>query len=350
VDRDGELYSRPNALSYVWAVLVVLLTVEAVNEIFHVGGPTALYQDWVHDLVLGAAAVLILLRARYEPKARSAWLFIGLGTCSWFIGSVGWSIAYGSQPHPPFPTFADFFWLLWYPLTALGMVRLIQIRVRHFSWHRWMDGMAVMLVVLAAGLAFIVEPAVDSSVQGPLATLIDFSYPVLDVLLIGAILGVYGLLGWHPDRMWVLLGLGILLMTGADTTYAIQEVGGVSNNQPYSFVWAGGAVIMAYAAWVLARDGDDQAEEVTGLRAVALPLIAQALAAAVQIYAFFAPIGRSERLATVAVLFVSSIQIILTRPRARKIDVPAVEPDPKVAQGSTGEPSAGSLGPLVDPP
>ena len=31
MDRDGELYSRPNALSYVWAALVILLTVEAVN-------------------------------------------------------------------------------------------------------------------------------------------------------------------------------------------------------------------------------------------------------------------------------------------------------------------------------
>jgi hypothetical protein len=337
-DRDGELYSRPSALSYVWGVLVVLLVMEAVNEIFGVGGPTPLYEGWVHDLILVSAALLILLRARYEPMARSAWLLIGLATLSWCVGSIGWSVVYGSQPNPPFPTFADFFWLLWYPLLAWGMVRLIQVRVQRFAWHRWMDGIAVMLVILGAGLALIVEPAADASVQRPIPTIIDFSYPVLDVLLIGAILGVYGLLGWHPDRMWLLLGTGILVMTGADTVYAIQEVGGVSGDEHYSFVWTAGALVVAFAAWARAPGpGDVASDEVSGLRAVALPLIAQGLAAGIQIYAFFGPIGRSERIVTVAVLVVSSVQIYLTRPRDRTAEVASTKLPLGVADGPPRE-------------
>ena len=87
-----------------------------------------------------------------------------------FVGSVGWTLAFGARADPPFPTFADIFWLLWYPLMALGLFRLVQSRLQKFSLHRWMDGVAVMLVVLTAGVALIIEPAADASVQGPMAS------------------------------------------------------------------------------------------------------------------------------------------------------------------------------------
>ena len=54
------------------------------------------------------------------------------------------------------------------------------------------------LVVLAAGFALVVQPAAEHSSQGLLATIVSFAYPVLDVILIGSILGVYGLLGLEP--------------------------------------------------------------------------------------------------------------------------------------------------------
>ncbi len=328
-----ESYAPPRILNYAWAVLVLLLVVEAVNELSDFGGPRSAYAGWIQNCLFAAAAVLILARARYEPTARAAWLAIGLATVSWLVGSVGWSLAYGGRASPPFPTFADIFWLLWYPLMALGLFRLVQSRLQKFSWHRWMDGVAVMLVVLTAGVALIIEPAADAGVQGAMASIIDFSYPVLDVLMIGAIIGVYGLLGWRPDRMWILLGSGIVIMAIADSVYAVQEVGGVATDTRYSFLWTTGAVAIAYAAWVRVPGVRDAPVEITGLRAVALPLLAQALAVAIQLYAFFGEIARGERLVTVAVLVVSSIQIILTRPRPHSADsreMPAkTEPDRK---------------------
>jgi hypothetical protein len=333
VESRGESYAPPGILNYIWAALILLLVVEAVNETSGFGGPTSVYAGWIHDCILAASAVLILARACYEPTARAAWLAIGLAMVSFFVGSVGWALAYGARAHPPFPTFADIFWLLWYPLMALGLFRLVQSRLQKFSWHRWMDGVAVMLVVLTAGVALIIEPAADASVQGPVASIVDFSYPVLDVLMIGAIIGVYGLLGWHPDRMWILLGAGIVIMAIADSVYAIQEVGGTAGDTRYSFLWTTGAVVIAYAAWVSVPKVRDAPVEITGLRAVALPLIAQALAAAIQIYAFFGEVARGERLVTVAVLVLSSIQVILTRPRPHSTDSPArpgqTERDPK---------------------
>jgi hypothetical protein len=200
-------------------------------------------------------------------------------------------------------------------MIALGIVQLIRVRFPHFELHRWMDGLAVTLLVIVAGFAVVIQPTVDVATQGPLATVVDFSYPILDVLLIGAILGVYGLLGWRPDRMWIFIGLGLLATAGADAAFAVQEARGVGTDETYAFVWTLGALLLAYAAWTRVPVASKEDHHVTGMRAIALPLAANALAAGIQIYAIFRPVGRSERIVTLAVLVVSSVQIILTRPR-----------------------------------
>jgi hypothetical protein len=314
-DEEGELYASPSWLSLVWLVLVVLTCLEAVNEIFGIGGPSSLYELWFHDAILAVASVLILARAAYEPKARRAWLAFGLAMTCWSVGTIGWSIVYGSQASPPYPTFADVFWLAWYPLMFVGIAALIHVRVRNFELHRWMDGIAVVLVVLVAGFAFVVQPVAEQSHQGALATVVDFSYPVLDIVLIGTILGVYGLVGWRPDRMWLLIGVGTLMTTIADAAFAVQEARGVADYH-YDFVWTLGALALAYAAWVRVPADRRPLERVTGLRAVALPLLAQALAIGIQISAFFRPENESQEVVTLLVLVVASVQIILTRPRA----------------------------------
>jgi hypothetical protein len=329
VDSEGELVDRPVVIGWVLAFLVALMLFEAVQELFHVGGPASLYEIWAHDFVTLAAAILVLLRAAYEPRTRAAWVAFGLATLIWSAGNIGWSLAYGGRAVVPYPSFADILWLMWYPLTAIGIALLIRSRVQRFELNRWMDGIAVALLVLAGGFAIVIEPVAHHSVQGTSATLVDFSYPVLDLLLMGAILGVFGLLAWRPDGMWVLLALGVLATTAADAAFAVQEAHGLGNDRPYDFVWTLGALLIACAAWSTSSPTDLRAE-VTGLRAIALLLVAQGVAAGIQVYALFGELGRSERIVTLMVLVVTSVQIVLARPRAgdRTLDMdrPPVAP------------------------
>ncbi len=324
INEEGELLSVPVPLSFVWLVLVVLTILEAVNDLFGVAGPAWLYDNWVHNAILAACALLVLGRAAFEPVARRAWLAFGSALFLWFAGSAAWSVAYGGQPKAPYPTFADVLWLLWYPLVAVGMFYLIRVRIPQFELHRWMDGIAVTLVALAAGFALVVQPAAEHKTVGVLAALVAFSYPVLDVLLIGAVLGVYGLLAWRPDTMWILIGLAVVSTSVADAAFAVQEAQAravVAGNR-YDFVWTLGALLIALAAWTRAPIGETTQEAVTGMRAVALALFAQALAIGIQIYAVFNEVGKSERIVTVVVLVVASVQIILTRPRRKEDVVP----------------------------
>jgi hypothetical protein len=263
----------------------------------------------------------------------------GLAMILWCMGTVLWTIFYGDQIRPPYPTFADCLWLLWYPLMAAGMVFLIRVRFRSFELHRWMDGIAVMLIALAAGFALVVQPLADKSHQSGFATLIGFSYPVLDVLLIGAVLGVYGLLGWRPDAMWIFIGLGIVACASADAAFAVEHARGFAENGHYDFVWTLGALFIAYAAWVRAPSEHEDLRNVTGMRAIALALIAQALAISIQILAIFKDVGRSERVVTAIVLVVASVQIVITRPRGTAdADVTAGSADPNapLVEADTG--------------
>jgi hypothetical protein len=319
VDAEGELIDPPSWLRWVWVALLALLILEAFGDLRWIGGPAGLYGIVLHDALLGAATVMMLARAWFEPTGRRAWTAFGLAMGVWCVGSVAWSAVYGDVAHPPYPTFADVFWLAWYPLMVAGIVYLIRVRVHHFELHRWMDGIAVTLIVLVAGFALIVQPVAEDSSAGWLATVVDFSYPVLDVLLVGAVLGVYGLLGWRPDGMWILIGAGILSMAVADAEFAVQQARGVATGDRYDYLWTLGALLIAYAAWVpTPRTGSDHLA-VTGMRAVALALIAQVLAIGIQVYAVFHEVGRSERVVTILVLVVASAQIILTRPRAGPI-------------------------------
>jgi hypothetical protein len=322
VDEQGELLAVPFPLRYLWLILGVLTVLEALNDLFGFTGPRWLYDNWIHNIVLGICAVLVLARAAYEPIARRAWLAFGIALLLWFLGSALWDLAYTGETQVPYPSFADIFWLAWYPLVGLGIYYLIRMRVPQFELHRWMDGIAVTLLVLAAGFALVIQPATQHRTVGQLAAVVAFAYPVLDVLLIGAILGVYGLLGWKPDTMWLLVGLAIVSTSVADAVFAVQEADtrAVVSANSYNFVWTAGALLIALAAWAGSPEADANAEVVTGMRAVALALFAQALAIGIQLYATFREVGRSERIVTIVVLVVASVQIILTRPRRKEAD------------------------------
>jgi diguanylate cyclase len=323
VDREGELLSVPLPLTFVWLVLGVLTVLEAINDLFGWAGPDWLYDNWIHNVVLGACAALVLARAAFEPVARKAWMAFGIALSLWFLGSAGWALLYSGNPDPPYPSFADVLWLAWYPLVGAGVYYLIRVRVPRFELHRWMDGIAVTLLVLAVGFALVIQPAAEHKTVGSLAAVVVFMYPVLDVLLIGAILGVYGLLGWRPDTMWVLIGLGVVSTSVADAVFAVQEADAralVSGNS-YNFIWTAGALLIALAAWARAPEAD-ASPEVVGMRAIALALFAQALAIGIQIYAIFREVGKSERVVTIVVLVVASVQIILTRPRRSEDKAP----------------------------
>jgi hypothetical protein len=319
---ESEIAARqPEVLVPLWWLLGLLCLAEALHELFGLGSPDDLFGLGIGAALQVAAAVLCLTRVAYEPRGRRAWLWIGAGLACWALGTVLWDLLYSADPSPPYPTAADALWLAWYPLTVGGMALLIHERVRSFELHRWMDGLAVMLVVMTPAVALIVQPQAARSADNGVTTILDFSYPILDVLLVGGVLGVCGLLGWRPGRIWVLLGLGCAVIASADGVFSVQQARGSLVEGDYGFLWSAGALLIAGAAWA-STPADESRREVYGWRAIVLPVAAQLCAAGIQVYGLFHPIGSSERLVTLIVLIVATVQIVISRPRAPAADPP----------------------------
>jgi hypothetical protein len=297
-----------------WLVLASLTAAEALYEIL--GGSGRLVTVWIHGFVIAAAAVLCLARGLVEPRGRGApAVWLGAGLACWWAGDAVWNTLWGTDPDPPYPSVADLFWLAWYPLTATGIALLIRDHVAGFELHRWMDGVAVMLVVLTPFAALLLEPAFGEAHGSDAARVVTFSYPVLDSLMIGAVVGVYGLLAFHAGRAWLLLGAGCVCMALADGLFAVQDARPSVLDDRYEFLWSGGALLIAYAVWQ-AWDPPKALGRAYGWRAIALPLAAQALAAAIQIYGIFHDLGPVERVVTLVVLLIAMVQIVVSRPRA----------------------------------
>jgi hypothetical protein len=252
-------------------------------------GVDGFFDDWINDGLLWCAAVACLVGALRASRSRVAWLLVALALASWAVGDTIWSIRFGHAAAPPSTSISDVFWLAWYPLIVAALALLVRDRVPGFELHRWIDGVAVMLLVATPWVALFLQPVAEHSSASGLAVVLDFAYPLGDAVLVGAILGVFAVMAWRPGRMWLALGVALTVMGVADAVNSVQALGHSHDRGVYDAAWA----------------------------AIALALAAQALAVSIQTYAIFDEIPRSERILTVIVLVIATIQIVVSRPRPR---------------------------------
>lgn len=319
-DRIGSSSARSPLMAAIWIALAIGVLVEAVGEVLRLGGnqDNILFSNWLHDALMFAAALLILWRvSRYPDRdSRAGWAAIGVGYLVFAIGDVTWSLLYGrTGVEPDYATVPDFLYLAWYPFMFLGIGFLVRDRVPGFELNRWIDGVVVMLVVATPGIALVLQPVLERpSRTGPLGRLVDIAPAFGDVLLVGAILGVFGLMAWRPGRTWLVIGFSLALTAGADAVFAVQAVDGFYRQGVYDFIWTAGAVLMAYASW-LPPPSKLEAREVFGWRAILLPVLAQGLGVATTIFAYFKEIPTTDRIVSIVVMVIATVQIVISRPR-----------------------------------
>jgi hypothetical protein len=312
-----EIAARPvRVLPLVGVALGLLVVVQAVIDISGAGGRLDTFaNEGIHNFLLVVSAAACLVRSFTVRRGRLTWLMFGLSLAVFAIGDILWSLLYEDQRPVPFPTVSDAFWLAYYPFVAAGLAFLIRDRIDRFDLHRWIDGIAAALIMTTFGLIFFVDPVVqkykDSS---SLRTTLEFAYPICDVLILGAVAGSFALMAWRPGKTWLLLGVGLFMFTCADSFSAVQSVEGTVNDNSYDFVWTAGALLIAWAAW-RPYPARQKPPHLAGWKAVALPIACQILAASIQLLALFRHLPESERVLTLFVLAIVTLQLWISRPR-----------------------------------
>ncbi|MDD7964081.1 hypothetical protein [Actinomycetospora lemnae] len=305
------------------AVLLLGLGVEAVHQLRRGDHPTDLpiVDDWLHAaLILASAAVCAVgAHRRTTPPSRGAWWCFAAALLLFGLGEITWGLLYADGSVVPTPNPTDVLYLATYPLFMAGLVCMVRARVVDVPWYRWLDGFVLVLLVATPGVLLVITPVLDTSPIDPLGRFVVVAYPLGDVLLLGALLGTLPLMSWRFGGSWPWVGLGLICLTVADATYSLSVDDLVSHEGPYDVLWSAGALAFAVGSTRLPR-GPQPSREITGWPAIALPLIAQLVALATQVYGWYRPLPPAERLLTIAVLLVAIAQIIVSRPRPAPVE------------------------------
>ncbi|MEJ2865547.1 hypothetical protein [Actinomycetospora flava] len=309
--------------------LLAGLVVEATHQIRAVGPHTSdlpLVDDWLHSALILASAGVCLWGARLRPPgpARRAWYCFTTALVVFGVAEIIWSVLYSGGGDVPTPNPTDPLYLATYPMFMAGLVFMVRARVIDVPWHRWLDGFVLVLIVATPGVLLVIVPVAAAAPIDPLGQFITVAYPLGDVLLFGGLLGTLPLISWRLVGSWPWVGLGLLCLTVADSAYALTAADVVAHDGPYDFLWSAGALAFAVGA-MHPPAGARPSREITGFPAIVLPLGAQLVALATQIYGWYRPLPPVERLLTIAVLAVGIAQIIVSRPRPTRTEVTVTE-------------------------
>jgi hypothetical protein len=320
-------------------VLAAGVVLEAVHEIrVHPGASAAdpFFDDWLHDLlILTSAGVCAAGAARHTRDGR-AWTCIAVALLFVGLAEITWDVLYTHVDADaiPYPDLADVFDLLSYPLFLAGLVLIVRARVPEIELHRWLDGVVIVLVVVAPMVALVLDPVLRRAPPDLLGQIVTLAYPFGDLVLLGTLLGALPMMSWRIDMSWLLLGVGLLCLTIGDAAYAGAALDDAYHNGPVDFLWSAGSVAIAWAAW-FPNAATRPPSEVYGWRAIVLPLGAQLFAVGTQVLAFFVTLPPSERVLTLAILVIGAAQIVISRPRppgTAAVPLPAKRHEPDVSR------------------
>lgn len=200
------------------------------NSRWHLGGgvvviaahallPASLGRELLY-LAIGLAAVGLMVAGirRNRPAHPLPWVLLGCGLAAWVAGDLVWMVLESVLGLEPFPSIADGFYLLGYPLLATGLHRLS--RARNPAGDR-----TAILDALVSGTAFalvmwvsFIKPTWTAAEGTLLERIVGVAYPVGDLVLLVQLVYLTGL-GLAKSRSLRLLGAALAVTLVGDLLF-----------------------------------------------------------------------------------------------------------------------------------
>jgi diguanylate cyclase len=165
-----------------WWVGAAALVVLAIN----LTGPTNEWVGLAEDAISASAvfALWVGLRRRGDWGGRS-WVYVGLGLTCWVVGDFVWDGYTVAGIARPDVSLADVFYLVGYPLLALGLYGMARARAGRYLRDGLLDGSIFGVAAAIAAWQLLVVPTIAGTHSALTATVWS-AYPLGDVLLIAA--------------------------------------------------------------------------------------------------------------------------------------------------------------------
>lgn len=294
---------RPSGVGVLEALTAGLLALYVGSTVFRRSGSSLpLFDTWIGNLSYGGSTLLCGWRAVHVRRHRAAWGALALAFALFTTGSVLWTSVIQYLDPVPYPSLADLFFLLFYPLAYLGIGLMIRRSLADRSAMVWLDGLIAGLGIAALTTALVIGP-ISHGARGELGTVLtNLAYPVGDLLLVAMLVGFFALRGWRPPSMWWALGIGLVVFAVADSVYVWRVTAGVYvTGTPLDAQWAVAAFIVALAAW---HGRDAEAESSAPRQPILMPAAFLLSSLGIIVFATF------QRVVTVAVMLASADLLI----------------------------------------
>jgi diguanylate cyclase (GGDEF)-like protein len=183
--------------------------------------PATVWSTVLQPLSLIVCGSACLIRGLAVRTDRGAWLSMSLGLYSYCAGSAVF-YAISASGEPAYPSAADPLFVMIYPAGLVSIGLMVRARMAGSVVSMWLDGVVsgLGLVSVSAAYAF---PVITRNASGtPAAVIVNFTYPVLDLLLLAVVIGAIAALGAWRQPMWLMIGAGTLAFTGADSWFLLQ--------------------------------------------------------------------------------------------------------------------------------
>ena len=190
-----------------------------------------LLRQYFSDIATPIIELLVIISLFYattrsQGRFKIAWTLIMASVVAYTIGDISWAILELGYHTNPFPSIADFFYLLFYPLFALGLYYL-----SNFSFNRSekikisLDIGIIIVTISLIFWTFLIIPTLSGE-ETLISTIVSIIYVIGDLLLFFVLLrAIYS----KFEEIYVpviFLGIGILVQIFTDTIFALQSLQG----------------------------------------------------------------------------------------------------------------------------
>jgi len=206
------------AVSIVAAHLAILAFIRDRETILSIS-------DMLTAMTSGLAALSLLYAAWHmEGRSRRAWTVLGIAMIFDAFGEASWYIIENVLHRNPFPSIADAGYLMFYPLFAIGILLLPdEPLLPRERLKIFLDAAIVMVSAALVFWVFLIAPIVSSTEVITLELVISAAYPIMDLVLFFALMGLLFRKLYSPGRIPAfLLALGMVLFLIADAVFSIQ--------------------------------------------------------------------------------------------------------------------------------
>ncbi len=262
---------------------------------------------WYNGLIL-LAALAGVVRAVTARSERGAWIAFAAGMTSWAVAEIIFDFVYAGDP--PFPSSADVFYIGFYPACYVGMMMLVKYRVSQFGRMVWLDGVMAAIAGAALGAAVLFEVVLRHTDGSAGVIVTNLAYPLGDILLLSAVVGVFALTGWKPDRTWALIGVALLTTMVADAIFLFESAADTYHEGTIlDALWPASMLLLGAALWQRPRRADVRLD---GRPLLATSVVCGAIGLSILVYDHFHRVNVLALSLAGATIIAVTIRMVLT--------------------------------------